>query len=303
MHQFIPLHSRIHRLNDFSSDENITCYIKRDDELSSGISGTKCRKYSSLLPFLQQNNFKHIYVIGSTHSNNVLAAMQLLREYGFNITALLLKPHHPPLQGNFKLTNLFLDEQDIIWLDRTNWPEVESLANKLAHENIDKSFVLTEGASVKEAIQGAKTLSADIIKNELDHKLKFDHIFLDAGTGFSALSCIKYLEEIKHQAQCHVLLLADDKATFKQKNKQWANASLQNTTCFIPSNAKSFGSINKTLKTFIQQFAYKNGVLLDPIYSAKLFFETQKYIEDNNLNGNILVVHSGGVLTLPNFQI
>lgn len=303
MHKFIPLHSRIHPINNFNENYNVKCYIKRDDELSSGISGSKCRKYASLLPFLINKNYKQIYVIGSTHSNNVLAAMQLFREYGFNITALLLKPHHPPLKGNFKLTNLFLKDEDIIWIDREKWPEVDNIANKMANDNIKKSFVLCEGAAVMEAVAGAKTLASDIIQNETDCNLQFDHIFLDAGTGFSASACIKKLEEINHRAQCHVLLLADPENVFKDNAKQWTNSTLKNTKCFKPTNARSFGSINKTLKLFIRNFAYQNGILLDPIYSGKLFYETQKYIQTNNITGNILIVHSGGILTLPNFQL
>jgi 1-aminocyclopropane-1-carboxylate deaminase/D-cysteine desulfhydrase-like pyridoxal-dependent ACC family enzyme len=43
----LPRQSRIHSLRSFSRGR---CYIKRDDELGFGISGTKVRKYLSLLP-------------------------------------------------------------------------------------------------------------------------------------------------------------------------------------------------------------------------------------------------------------
>ncbi len=298
----INLHSRIHPLFEFCH-KKANVFIKRDDELSSGISGSKWRKYASIMPALRQKNITHVYVIGSAHSNNVLAAMQCLREHGLSITALLLRPNHSLLKGNFKLSHLFLDEKDIIWLERSDWPNAENIAQGLSESNPKKCFVLNEGASVIEGIDGAKTLGLDILRNEQEHQLKFDHVFMDAGTGFSASCCIKQLEEKKHKARCYVLLLADPEALFKEKSNRWAAPTLINTHCFIPSNAKSFGSINQTVKHFIRSFAKNHGVLLDPIYSAKCFFEAQKVINNQNITGNILIIHSGGLLTLPNFEL
>jgi len=295
------LHSRIHRLNNFTSNNQV--FIKRDDELSCGVSGSKYRKYSSIIPNLLKQKIQHVYVIGSTHSNNVLAAMQMLRENKFKITALLLKSHNHRYHGNFKLSKLFIKDKDIIWIDRADWPNVNEIALKESIKNNLTSFILTEGASVIEGIVGAKTLAIDILKNELEQGVKFDHVFLDSGTGFSASCCIKELEDSHHKAQCHILLLAGSQEEFIEKNKRLSNAKLTNTTFFTPSNAKSFGSINQTLKKFIYTFAYQQGVLVDPIYSGKLFYESEKYINENTIRGNILIIHSGGVLTLPNFDL
>lgn len=301
-HPFIPLHSRSHPLYNFSSSP-AKCFIKREDELSCGISGSKSRKYASLLPFLNKNNIKHVIIIGSTHSNNILAAAQLLKEHQIKITALLLKPHSPLTTGNFKLSQLFLKENQIHWIERDNWPDVENYAYQLAAKQTEACYVLPEGAATKEATTGANTLGQDIIKNEQQLNLKFQHIFIDAGTGFSASCCIQYLESIQHPAQIYVVLLADTEAQFKEKAQQWTGAKLSQVTYINPTTAKSFGSVNKTIKQYIANFAYQHGILLDPIYSAKLFYESQKYLSQHSLQGNVLCIHSGGILTLPYFDL
>ncbi|MEK7749647.1 MAG: hypothetical protein AAB277_01590, partial [Planctomycetota bacterium] len=45
------LQSRIHRLRWFGRSD---IWVKRDDELSFGVSGTKLRKHASIIPSLKQ---------------------------------------------------------------------------------------------------------------------------------------------------------------------------------------------------------------------------------------------------------
>src|SRR3546814_379736 len=95
------LASRIHKLNHFPN-KDVTCYVKRDDELGCGISGSKLRKYASLIPYLIHKGIKHLIIIAGPQSNNLLAALQIARELKLELTAFLLKPRNLEIQGNFK---------------------------------------------------------------------------------------------------------------------------------------------------------------------------------------------------------
>ena len=57
-----PVQSRIHRLQSLSHS-SVQAYVKRDDELGFGISGSKFRKYRSLVPFLVKNAFEEVVLI------------------------------------------------------------------------------------------------------------------------------------------------------------------------------------------------------------------------------------------------
>ncbi|MFT4058406.1 MAG: pyridoxal-phosphate dependent enzyme [Legionella sp.] len=295
------LNSRVHLLNHFPNQE-VRCYVKRDDELGCGICGSKLRKYSSLMPFLDEQGIQHLLIIGSPQSNNVLAALQLAREFNWKVTAFLIKPWNLELKGNFKLSRLFLDEHEIVWVAREDWDSVNDLAQKYLQTLPEPGFILEEGASVPQAMKGAMSLAEDIIANERDLAIRFDHIFIDAGTGFSAAALLKGLEQLGHLAQVHVLLLVDDAKIFKAKLVSWLDFEPQNYECFYPTTAKAFGAVNQTIKNEIKRLAREEGVLADPIYSAKLFYESRRYIELVALKGNILLIHSGGTLTLPNFD-
>lgn len=296
------LESRIHRLNHFP-DNGVVCYAKRDDELGCGISGSKIRKYSSLMPYLINKGIKHLIIIAGPQSNNLLSALQLAREHQLKVTAFLIKPRNLEIQGNFKLSRLFLEEQEIIWVTREDWPHVQELANHFLNELKEPGFVLTEGASVPEAMVGALSLAADIIHNEQSSGVIFQHVFVDAGTGFSAAALIKGMAERNHQASIHVLLLADDEHTFRLKLKNWIREVPPQVYCFYPETAKSFGSVNQAIKHEIRRLAREEGILADPIYSAKLFHSARMYIKNKNLKGNVLIIHSGGVLTMAGFEL
>lgn len=299
--QLWNLSSRVHPLNHFPND-GVHCYVKRDDELGCGISGTKLRKYSSLIPFLLEQDIKHLIIIAGPQSNNLLAAVQLAREFNFKVTAFLIKPWKLELRGNFKLSRLFLAEEEIHWVAREDWSQVEELAQTYLKQLNEPGFVLNEGASVKEAMPGAMSLAADIIKNEEILGLNFQHIFIDAGTGFSAAALLNGLIQLKHQANVHVLLLADTPDLFKEKLKTWLGFIPKHYHCFSASTAKAFGAVNQVIKNEIKRLAREEGILAEPIYAAKLFYEARRVIKEEQLLGNVLIIHSGGTLTMPNFD-
>ncbi|CEG56716.1 pyridoxal-phosphate dependent enzyme [Legionella fallonii] len=296
------LSSRVHKLNHFPN-EGVICYAKRDDELGCGISGSKMRKYASLMPALIQKGIRHLLIIAGPQSNNLLAALQMAREFNLQVTAFLIRPRSLEIQGNFRLSLLFLNEQEIIWVNREEWSNVEEIAFNYLSRLKEPGFILSEGASVPEALDGAMSLAADIMRNEQTLGCNFQHIFVDAGTGFSAAGLIKGLTLFNHQSMVYVLLLADDKSTFEDKLKHWIGMNPGNYSCFYPSTAKSFGSVNQTIKKEIKRLAREEGILADPIYAAKLFHETRSYITVNHLQGNVLIIHSGGTLTMAGFDL
>ncbi|KTD41121.1 pyridoxal-phosphate dependent enzyme [Legionella parisiensis] len=295
------LSSRVHRLNQFP-DQKVSCYVKRDDELGCGISGSKLRKYASLFPFLIEQEIQHLIIIAGPQSNNLLAALQLAREFKLKVTAFLIQPWKLELCGNYKLSRLFLEEHEIVWVARNNWSKVNELADNYLLTLKEPGFVLQEGASVPQAMNGALTLADDIIVNEHTLGFRFQHIFIDSGTGFSASALLKGLNQLNHSARVYVLLLADDEIAFRNKLKQWIELIPQNFLCFYPTTAKAFGSVNQTIKNEVKRLAREEGILADPIYAAKLFHESRKYIKTEQLNGNVLIIHSGGTLTMPGFD-
>lgn len=310
-HTNYSLHSRIHLLHSLSFD-SAKCYVKRDDELGFGVSGSKIRKYSTLIPFLISKKIEEVVLIGSSHSNHVLSFSQLLIENKIRPTLFLRGDSSRPLDGNALFTSLFVPTSSIQWISKSNWKYVESLAKAYTEKQHHPTFVLPEGGFSQEALPGALSLSCDLLNNEQENHLSFDHVFIEAGTGMMASSLILGLHALRHRAHVHVLLLAEDKKAFLSRLKQCHDmfVRLTQSSLSIPDNfslhlplmAKGFGVIHPLLFSTIQEIAHHEGFLTDPIYSAKLFLEIKRLIPQEKLTGNILIIHSGGAFTLMGFR-
>lgn len=262
--------------------------MKRDDELGFGIPGSKLRKYSSLIPFFLSEKLKEVVVVGSAYSNHVMGITQLLIENDIRPILYLLGKDEMPVHGNLLFTKLLTT--CIRWVSREEWPHVMQIAEKE-----QKAFVLPEGGFHPQALPGAMTLAADILRNEQELGFSFDHVFIDAGTGLSAIGLI--MGGVK--GIVHVLLLADEEEQFLTKLVGFNKEPRTQFVLHRPKQARSFGSVTQTTLDEIRFLARHEGILTDPIYSAKLFLETRDLLKD--IQGASLLIHSGGAHSLHGF--
>ena len=313
-HEDYPCRSRVHFLNTFKNP-GCSCYVKRDDELGFGCAGSKMRKYRSLIAFLKTERCQEVAVIGGASSNNVLGLCQLLIENGIAPVLFLRKSGSSRLTGTALFISLLAQELQTQWISREDWPNVESVAKEHVQKRSKagrKVFLLPEGASVQEALPGSLSLPLDILRNEKDNHLQFDHIFIDAGTGLTASALLLGYAWIGKSSLVHILLLAEKEERFKESLKKFhrdfeqllGNRSPlpERYRCYRPSTAASFGSVNTAILREVCDIAGREGFFTDPIYSAKLFKEARSIIVQQQLEGNILLIHSGGALALAGYQ-
>ena len=208
------LQSRIHKLRWFDRSD---IWVKRDDELSFGVSGTKLRKHASIIPALKLRGIEEVVVIGGSNSNNVLSAAQTLTENNIKITPFLLGPPARK-EGNLKLLSLFVDDDEIHWISRDQWADIETLVNKYVEKETEqgiKIFVLPEGGHHRLAVPGSLSILLDILRNEDDSGVTFDHIFIDSGTGMVAQSLLAGAAAINKKTKFHIVVLAGSFETFE----------------------------------------------------------------------------------------
>jgi len=308
-----PVQSRVRRLKSL---DTVLCqvYVKRDDELGFGISGSKFRKYRSLIPDFIQNKIEEVVVLGSLYSNHVLGISQLLIENGIRPVLFLRKDYSQSLTGNALLTRLLVPSSSIQWIERKKWPHLQELLKDYVEGQPyqKKIFILPEGGCTAQALPGALSLPLDILRNEERMDGEFDHVFVESGTGLTAIALILGFAWIEKKSLIHVLLIAGDSESFNQQLRFFHQVfeKLIGASCpfpdnfrlYAPKHAASFGSVNKKVLVEVGEIARKEGFFIDPIYSAKLMLEGKIILKEKMLAGKALVIHSGGALTLAGFQ-
>ena len=311
----LNLHTRVHPLQS-KIYKNGKLFIKREDELSSGISGSKYRKYASLIPFLLKENFYEVVVIGGSNSNNVIAAMQLFRENKIPFSLMLLENHSQSPKGNELWMKMLLGEEKVQYITRDEWKNIDEITDNYKKEKErhgKKIFVLREGAEVLEAIPGAMTLALDILQNEDKNNISFNHIFIDSGLGISALGLIIGLEYLGiKDKEIHITLIAGTEEEFNAKLEFYRNkiaellqipkaGSTLQIKFSTPPSATSFGSINDTVIQKTISIAKEEGILMEPIYSVKHFMSMENILLDGQIEGDTLFIYNGSALGLAGF--
>jgi len=299
--------SRVHPLRGWSDQ----VWLKRDDEF--GFLGSKWRKMQGLAAAIQEQKVDTIVAWGGGRSQHLLGLVQLGRELGPELHLLVKEgsprqPHGPDL-----LWPLLMASATVEVLSRSAWPNVERLARQRADDLTQagrKVLLVREGGAQVEALWGALTLPLDIQLQQQDLGFSFSKIWVDAGSGLTAHALILGLGLLRSQALCEVLLCAGDQASFerdlKQRREELAadlqlDIPLAPYRCHMPTTARSFGSTNQAVFQEIARTANECGILLDPIYSAKLMMKVRESQPEWALDERVLILHSGGTASLFGF--
>lgn len=283
------LSSRIHKLIQKP------IYVKRDDEL---LHGTKIRKYSSLLPFLQKNGHKKVILLGSKYSNNIYSLSRILIENQIEPILYLNGVKENQLYGNHLLTNLFVKKQNINYVKKSEY------SNLIINHPY---FIVEEGSSIPQSSYGLLTLTNDILQNEADNNVKFNHIFIDSGSGMTSSSLIFGFSLLKRfeNFKIHIVQIGDiNYEEILEKYKLYIDETktIHQYVDFQVYPFSKFGKIKENVFSFIKEFAQVEGILLDPVYTPNLFLKSFEIINSQNLKGNCLIIHSGGLSSLSGFQ-
>ena len=175
-------------------------------------------------------------------------------------------------------------------------------------------LVLAEGGAGPEALAGALTLPLDIAEQMTRLQIAPEEIWIDAGSGFTAQALILGLGTLlRHPPTVHVVLCAGDDQSFAQDLSlrqgearaalgiAWQPASYRTHR---PSTARAYGATNRQVWDKVAQFHRQKGILLDPLYTAKLMltFEAFRAAHPASTPKSTLLIHSGGGLNNFGFR-
>lgn len=306
-----PQRSRMHLLRSFPGK----CYVKRDDELGFGASGSKIRKYRTLIPYLKKMGVQTAIVIGGAYSNNVVGLTQFLIEEGIKPLLFLRGSQSTSVKGNHLLIRMLCGKEPIHWISKEDWPNVLSLAEeevkRLQHIGM-RAMIIPEGAVHSSAIPGAATLAVDIVRNMKESGIKLNHLFLDSGTGLTAVTTLIAFSWLRLEIPVTVTMVAGDAGTFQDMLmrghhcfQEWLQKDVEYPSNFnkmCPVIGKSFGSVSSGVIDRSLKIASEDGIFADLTYTTKHFETVRETLNKDAKNEPLMIVHSGGATSLSGFQ-
>lgn len=261
----------------------ISLTIKREDLLHPYISGNKFRKLKYNIVFAKNNGYKTLLTFGGAYSNHIAATAAAGQEYGIKTIGIIrgeeLESTSNPTLDFAKSCGMqlyFVSREEYRRKDEPDF--IESLKQKLGI-----FYPVPEGGTNELAIKGCEEILTE-------DDAKFTHIACAVGTGGTISGLINSARPHQNVVGFPVLKadLSDDIRKFAPKG---------NWQLITDYHFGGYGKVTVELVHFMNDFYANTGILLDPVYTAKMVFGVIDLAEKGYFEAgtSILMLHTGGL--------
>ena len=284
----LQIHSPVQKItHPLYEEKQVTVFVKRDDLIHPFISGNKWRKLKYILEKAATYKKRHLVTFGGAYSNHLLATACAAAKFGFKSTGIVRgeEVKNPTLL----LCSIF--GMELIFVSRGDYRNKNLLFEHYFGSSLD-AFFIDEGGASEEAVKGCTEIISELSSS-------YDHIFCACGTGTTVSGIINGIEEHKLKTAIHAVPVFKDGSFIKNEILKYSKPSAS----FKMHLNYNFGGYAKTtaeLIDFIRSFTSQTGILIDPIYTGKLFYGIHNLIQEDyfTVNSTILAIHTGGLVGL-----
>lgn len=260
-------------------------WIKRDDLIDPYISGNKWRKLKYILKDAAQKDKNQLVTFGGAYSNHLVATAAAAARLGLQSTAFVRGEE----VVNEMLVLCKLYGMHLIFTDRETYKDKPACYQQHFGENAAAYFI-DEGGASPEAVLGCAELISELPAG-------IDHIFCAAGTGTTAAGLLKGIQEAGWKTKLHVIPVLKGGDFIHKEIGRYTEITDQ----LVLHTDYHFGGYAKTqpqLLEFMKEFIASHGILIDPVYTAKMCFAIQDLTTQNYFKNEekIVAIHTGGLL-------
>jgi D-cysteine desulfhydrase len=285
-------------------------WVKRDDLTGCALSGNKVRKLEFNVAEALEQECDTLITCGGIQSNHCRATALVGARLGLKVHLVLRGEASGVPDGNLLLDKLFGAE--ITYLPRekysTNLPEVfdELVADygKRGH----KAFPIPVGASDEIGVWGYLAACAELQEDFRRHAFTPDHIICATGSGGTLAGLIAGNALFGIGAKIWGVNVCDDAEHFinkvrhdlrKWKVRYGQSLDVDALEVNVLDGYVGPGYAMATQETFelIKHVARTEGMVLDPVYTAKAFTGLRTEIERGRFRRgeNVVFIHTGGI--------
>jgi 1-aminocyclopropane-1-carboxylate deaminase len=279
----MQLPSPIHEV----SYNGFSIYVKRDDLIDPFISGNKWRKLKYIIQKATTENKQHLVTFGGAYSNHLLATAAASAQYKFKASAFVRGEE----VTNEMLMLCKLFGMHLIFIDRERYRNKPQLFEEYFAGD-DDAYYIDEGGASLEATLGCAEIIEELTQD-------FDHIFCAAGTGTTAAGLLNGINISEKSTSLNVIPVLKGGDFIKDEIAIYAE-NLSKLQLFTTYHFGGYAKTTPQLLQFIKDFTAQTGILIDPVYTAKMFYAIFDLLAKDILKENekILALHTGGLFGL-----
>jgi 1-aminocyclopropane-1-carboxylate deaminase len=282
----------IQEIQDVAFDKaGVRVLIKREDLNHPFVSGNKWWKLKYNLEDTVKLGHTTLLTFGGAYSNHIYATAAAAKELGLKSIGIIRGEETLPLNQTLS----FAVDQGMqlqyvsreLYRTKTEHGFIDPL-----HEKFGNFYLIPEGGTNELAVKGvtefAKSLGDD-----------FDYLCCAVGTGGTLAGLIQGVPIGKEILGVSVLKGGD---FLKEEVKKLLDSGTHdNWEIATDYHFGGYGKTSSTLLNFIKQFESTQSILLEHVYTGKLFYGVVDRITRNYFKrgSTLLVLHSGGLQGRP----
>ncbi|CCE23310.1 1-aminocyclopropane-1-carboxylate deaminase/D-cysteine desulfhydrase [Methylotuvimicrobium alcaliphilum] len=262
----------------------VELWIKRDDLLHPIVSGNKWRKLKYILNHALSQGAIKIVSMGGAYSNHLHALAYVGHRLGIQTEGFIRgEPQSNPTLSDLRRWGMRLQ-----FVSREDYRNLRQYKHWNSLPGIDtNAYWLPEGGAVDLALQGVAELVSEI-------DIQYDVVCCPCGTGTTLAGIIEAVRPDVRVIGFSALkggsfLKRDVEALLTQPRENW--------DIVTDYHFGGFARTKPELIEFIEQFLYETSVLLEPIYTGKMFYGIYDLIEKGFFPAGrrIVAIHTGGL--------
>ena len=309
----------LHRLDRLSAHFDLDLWIKRDDLTGLGMGGNKIRQLEYYLGAALADKADTILITGAVQSNFVRSAAAAAARYGLRAVLQLEERVAEMGPDYYRSGNVFLSR--LLGAEHLTFPEGEDEAGadkalrdraKMLTRQGHRPYVIPLGLHNKPL--GALGY-VDAAREIIGQGPEFDAIVVASGSGATHGGLLAGLRALGVQTPVHgicvrrdadrqrarMVTLMDRIATLLPGNDPVARADI---LIWDGALAPGYGRMGPRAAEALHLMARLEGLLLDPVYTAKAFAGVPGLLQEGGIapGSRVLFLHTGGQPALFAYQ-
>lgn len=282
-----------------------TLLVKRDDQTGLAFGGNKTRKLEYLVADAQQKGARTLITAGAVQSNHCRQTAAAAARLRFNCILVLTGEQPDQATGNLLLDRILGAE--IVWAQRENRDQILHEVFEEAESAGRKPYLIPYGGSNP---VGAVAY-AFALQELLGQNIQPDYIVFASSSGGTQAGLVVGARLFGFEGRVLGISVDEKVEVLQERVAALANQTaevLDLVTSFGPENilvdddylGRGYGKMDEPEKEAIYLFAQKEGLLLDPVYTARAAAGLISLIRKGFFQADqtVLFWHTGGTPAL-----
>lgn len=296
-------------------ETGVALFVKRDDLLHPIIQGNKWRKLAPVLSDVLRSYPGGIITFGGPYSNHLQAVAAIGRAFHIH-TFGIVRGKHVDLD-NPTLRAARENGMMLFPVSKQEYDACKHRGEELIGREFPRYYILPEGGSTQVAIENCAAITREIVTQlrQQEPSIPPDqplYICVPAGTGCTAAGIVEGFENLKGQVlvfpvvnkgfEPHTILgLLDD---VRLRNTAELAELERRFSIVRDYEFGGFAKRQQPVLDFARWFREQTGVLLDPVYTAKMMFGVYDMLAKGDFSpgSTVVAVHTGGLQGWEGFK-